>query len=187
MFRSLACVLALLAVIALPAAAWAADDDHEHDHVTPPGTEAVCVLSAIKNSGVAGAIVLKQEEGLVHLTGEVTGLKPGDHGFHIHMFGDLRAADGTSAGGHYNPAGHPHGGPDSHERHAGDLGNIKADAKGVAKVDVKIKGLSLHKILGRSLVVHGDADDLKSQPAGNAGPRIGVGAIGLAEVKEAKK
>ena len=69
------------------------------------------------------------------MTGEVTGLKPGKHGFHIHMFGDLRAADGMSAGGHYNPHGHPHGGPESKEHHEGDLGNIEADAQGVAKVE----------------------------------------------------
>lgn len=187
MLRTLAGLLAFSAVLSLPAATLAADEDHEHDHVTPPGTEAVCVLSAMKNSGVAGTILLTQQEGLVHVTGEITGLKPGEHGFHIHMFGDLRAADGTSAGGHYNPEGHPHGGPDSRERHAGDLGNIKADAKGIAKVDAKVKGLSVHKVLGRALVVHADPDDLKSQPAGNAGPRIGVGVIGLAEVKEAKK
>jgi len=63
------------------------------------------------------------------------------------------------------------------------LGNITADANGVAKVDVKLKGVDLHALLGRSLVVHKDPDDLKSQPAGNSGPRIAVGVIGYAEVK----
>ena len=66
-----------------------------------------------------------------------------------------------------------------------DLGNVEANAQGVAKVDVKAKGVDLHHILGRSIVVHADPDDLKSQPAGNAGPRIGVGVIGLAETKAA--
>ncbi|MGD9648436.1 MAG: superoxide dismutase family protein [Pirellulales bacterium] len=146
-------------------------------------TDAVAVLAPSKASDgkAAGTIVFKAEKGYVLVTGEVTGLTPGKHGFHIHMFGDLRAADGTSAGGHYNPDGHEHGGPDSESHHAGDLGNIEANSEGVAKVQVKSKDLKIQDILGRSVVVHGDADDLKSQPSGNAGPRVALGVIGLAD------
>ncbi len=144
---------------------------------------AVALLMPMKDSKVGGTIVLKQEKGYVSVTGEVTGLTPGKHGFHIHMFGDLRSPDGMSAGGHYNPHDKPHGGPEGKERHEGDLGNIDADAQGVAKVNVKAEGAELHHIIGRSVVVHGKADDLKTQPAGDAGPRIAVGVIGLAEVK----
>jgi len=154
-----------------------------HDAAEPP-KEAVCVLAAMKDSGVKGTILLRQQGKDVVITGEVSGLKPGEHGFHIHEFGDLRAPDGMSAGPHFNPEGHEHGGPDAAKHHAGDLGNIKADKNGVAKIDTKAEGLMLHFILGRALVVHGDPDDLKSQPAGNAGPRIGVGVIGIAEVKK---
>jgi len=143
---------------------------------------AVALLMPMKDSKVGGTITLTQEKGYVLVTGEVTGLTPGKHGFHIHMFGDLRAADGMSAGGHFNPKGHPHGGPDSKERHEGDLGNIEASEAGVAKVNVKAMGLKLAEVLGRSIVVHAKADDLKSQPAGDAGPRIAVGVIGIAEV-----
>ena len=145
--------------------------------------EAVCVLAAMKDSGVKGTLLLTQKGKDVLITGEVSGLKPGEHGFHIHQFGDLRAADGVSAGGHFNPEGHEHAGPDAAKRHAGDLGNIKADKSGVAKVNVKAEGLMLHFVIGRSLVVHADPDDLKSQPSGNAGARVAVGVIGLAEVK----
>ena len=164
-------------------AAADAKDEHGRDHEMPVGTEAVCVVAATKGNKVEGTITLVQQKGAVQVSGEVSGLAPGEHGFHIHMFGDLRSADGMSAGGHYNPEGHMHGGLDAKERHAGDLGNIKADDKGVAKINIKAEGLNLHMVLGRSIVVHKDADDLKSQPAGNAGPRIGVGVIGLAEVK----
>jgi len=179
MKRSLLSFCTLLAALGPATWTWAADHEHKHDEVN----EAVAVLIPMKASGVAGTIVLKQNKGYVHVTGEITGLKPGKHGFHIHMFGDLRAPDGMSAGGHYNPHGHPHGGPESKERHEGDLGNVDANASGVAKVDVKADHVELEHIVGRSLVVHGDADDLKSQPAGNAGPRIALGVIGLAEVK----
>ena len=171
----------------LSAVLWAmggaiAQAQHGHGEAALPN-EAVCVLMAMKDSGVKGTLLLRQQGKDVMVTGEVSGLKPGDHGFHIHQFGDLRAADGASVGGHFNPDGHEHGGVDSHARHAGDLGNIKADKNGVAKVNVKAEGLMLHFVLGRSLVVHADPDDLKTQPSGNSGARIGVGVIGLAEVK----
>jgi Cu-Zn family superoxide dismutase len=175
---------AALSVLGLIGVARAADE-HEHEHKAEPVKEAVALIAPTKpsKSSVAGIVVLKQEKGYVQLTGEVTGLTPGKHGFHIHMFGDLRSADGMSVGGHYNPHGHPHGGPASKQRHEGDLGNLEATAEGVAKVNVKAGHVDLSHILGRSLVVHGDVDDLKSQPAGNAGPRIGIGVIGRAEVK----
>ncbi len=180
MIRTILSFCTMLSALGLALVARAAD---EHKHEEPHITEAVAILMPMKASGVSGTILLKQEKGYVQVSGEVSGLKPGKHGFHIHMFGDLRAPDGMSAGGHYNPHGLPHGGPDAKEHHEGDLGNIDAGAGGVAKVDVKAAGVELHHIIGRSLVVHGDADDLTSQPAGNAGPRIGVGVIGLAEVK----
>jgi superoxide dismutase, Cu-Zn family len=171
----------LLSALGLTATCQAADDhEHEHEEVM----QAVAVLVPMKASGVAGTIFLKQEKGYVSVTGEVTGLKPGKHGFHIHMFGDLRAPDGMSAGGHYNPHGAPHGSPESKEHHEGDLGNIEANSQGVAKINVKAGDLELDEVVGRTVVVHGDADDLKSQPAGNAGPRIALGVIGIAEVKK---
>lgn len=69
----------------------------------------------------------------------------------------------TSAGPHFNPHGKEHGGPDAVIRHAGDLGNVTADASGVAKVDIIDKMISLSgelSILGRTVVVHADPDDL---------------------------
>jgi len=160
--------------------------DHHEDKAAPI-KEAVAVIAPTKKSDgkVHGVVLFTQHKGYVQVSGEVTGLAPGEHGFHIHMFGDLRSEDGMSTGGHYNPEGKPHAGPHDKERHAGDLGNITANDEGVAKVNVKAEGLDLHLALGRGLVVHGKRDDLKSQPAGDAGPRIGVGVIGIAEVKPA--
>lgn len=90
------------------------------------------------------------------VTGEVSGLAPGLHGFHVHEFGD-NTNGCTSAGPHFNPAGLTHGGPEHEVRHVGDLGNVEADANGVAKVNIKDAQISLtgpNTILGRSLVVH---------------------------------
>lgn len=146
----------------------------------------VAVLRATKGNRVRGVIRLRQTTEGVHLRGQVRGLTPGKHGFHIHEYGDLRSPDGKSAGGHYAPKGHRHGGPDAEEHHAGDLGNITADAQGVAQVDITAKDLKLHFIIGRSIVVHGGADDFESQPSGAAGPRVAFGVIGFAEPKRSE-
>ena len=69
----------------------------------------------------------------IRVEAQMTDLMPGPHGFHIHEKGDCSAADASSAGGHFNPTGKPHGGPDSDARHAGDFGNIEADATGNAR------------------------------------------------------
>jgi superoxide dismutase, Cu-Zn family len=187
MFKKLAMFSLLLALGALPARAA----DPPHEHAPTPAKDAICVLMATSGSDVSGTLMLTQEKDAVLVKGEIKGLKPGKHGFHIHTYGDLRPKDGKNdggmAGGHFAPDGHEHGGPDSKEHHAGDLGNIEAGADGVAHVDVMGHGLHLHYIIGRSIVVHADADDLKSQPAGNSGPRIGVGVIGVANVEPAKK
>lgn len=162
------------------------EKEHAHEHtaeMVKMPTAAVAVLASTSGSDVKGVIMLKQEDGYVHLTGKVINLEPGEHGFHIHEFGDLTKADGTAAGGHFNPDGHEHGAPGA-ESHVGDLGNITADDSGVAKIDIKAKGLKLHIVLGRSIVVHAKADDLKSQPSGDAGPRVGVGVIGIAKPAE---
>lgn len=157
------------------------DHDHAHDHDQPPlPKKAAAVLIPTKGQDVHGTFVLTQKADGVEIIGEVRGLTPGKHGFHIHEYGDLRSADGSSAGGHYNPEGHPHGGPNDPKHHAGDLGNITADQTGKAIVKVMAKGLRLHFVVGRALVVHAEADDLKSQPSGDAGGRVALGVIGIA-------
>jgi Cu-Zn family superoxide dismutase len=149
-------------------------------------TKAICVIHPLGGSSVAGKVVFTQARGGVEVNAEITGLAPGEHGFHVHEFGDCTMADGTCAGAHFNPSGAPHGGPDDDRRHAGDLGNVKADASGKATYKRVDKMLSLNgpsSIIGRSIIVHADPDDLKSQPSGNAGARVGCGVIGIADPK----
>jgi Cu-Zn family superoxide dismutase len=122
------------------------------------------------------------------ITYKVTGLAPGPHGFHVHEKADF--SDGCkSAGPHYNPFGKTHGGPDDEERHVGDLGNIVAGADGVAEgtiVDKLINISGEYTVIGRSMMVHEDEDDLGkgghelSPTTGNAGARIACGEITLA-------
>ena len=122
--------------------------------------------------------------GKIEVTAELEGLNPGQkHAMHVHEFGDARGTDGMKTGGHYNPEGHQHGLPETAARHAGDLGNVQADAGGKATYKITINNASLvglkNPILGRGVIVHAKTDD-GGQPTGNAGARIGAGVIGIA-------
>jgi Cu-Zn family superoxide dismutase len=165
--------LAVLAMAA-PAAALAAGSP----------TKAVAPLRSA--GGVLGTATFTQAPGGVKVEVHVKGLTPGKHGFHIHEFGDCSAADFTSAGGHFNPAGDPHGAPTDAKRHVGDLGNLEANAQGVADleyVDSKAAFEGPASILGRGVIVHAAADDLKTQPTGNAGGRVACGVIGAVKAE----
>ncbi len=152
----------------------------------PEINKAVCVLHPTEGNQVYGTVTFTKSGDGIHVEAEVHGLTEGKHGFHVHEFGDCSASDAKSAGGHFNPEGVDHGGPDDATRHVGDLGNITADADGNAKLDVTDSLLSFtgsHSIIGRGMIVHGGEDDLKSQPSGNAGPRVACGVIGIAAEK----
>jgi len=147
--------------------------------------EATANLASASGSRVSGRLALMPMGDGVHLMGEVGGLSPGSsHGFHVHEKGDCSAADATSAGGHFNPAAQPHGRAGQGAHHAGDADNLMANASGVAKVDVHLRGVTLgggaaNDIAGRAVVVHAVADDYRSQPAGNAGARVACGVISV--------
>ncbi|KAF7145089.1 hypothetical protein RHSIM_Rhsim04G0091600 [Rhododendron simsii] len=108
---------------------------------------------------IAGDLHVK---GATHITGRITGLTPGLHGFHIHALGDTTNGC-NSTGPHFNPLKKNHGAPSDKERHAGDLGNIVAGPDGVAEISIEDTLIPLtghHSILGRAVVVHADPDDL---------------------------
>jgi Cu-Zn family superoxide dismutase len=151
--------------------------------------QAIAVLAPVGDSGVSGTIRFADRGDRVEISGTVKGLTPGDHGFHVHQFGDLSDAErgeGEFAGGHFNPTDMPHGRPEESQRHVGDLGNITADESGTAtfeKSDGVIKLSGPHSIIGRSIVVHAKADKF-TQPTGDAGGRVAVGVIGIAKPPE---
>ena len=144
------------------------------------GDSAHADLKSLSGSSVTGTADFHGKGDGVEITLKLSGLTPGEHGFHIHEVGDCNAMDGSSAGPHFNPLGKHHGGPGAADRHAGDLGNITADATG--KVDTKITDPSLklsgvNAIVGKSVIVHEKADDLKTDPSGSSGKRIACGVI----------
>jgi Cu-Zn family superoxide dismutase len=139
------------------------------------------IAGTAKFKKVKGTVEFKEVDGGVEVTANLEGLKKGDHGFHIHEKGDCSAPDAKSAGGHFNPSNHKHGAPDADEHHEGDLGNITADKDGKATKTFTMKGISLGdgdtSIVGKGFIIHDKKDDMKTQPTGNAGDRIGCGVI----------
>ena len=145
---------------------------------------ATAVVKATKGQTVSGVVKFEQTGDGCKITWDLAGLSPGMHGFHIHEFGDCNCDDGKCAGSHYNPNGKKHGDPKGAERHVGDLGNVEADAKGVSKGEMTDKLVTLNGAqsgVGRAVILHDKADDLKTDPTGNAGDRIGIGVIGIAK------
>ena len=168
-------------VLALAVAGCATQALHESASA-PMGAHARATLQPTKGSTVSGQASFAQRGDKVLVTATVRGLAPNsEHGFHVHEKGDCSSGDGMSAGGHFNPAGKPHGDVHAADHHAGDMPNLKADANGVATASFEITGVSIGAgaadIVGRGLIVHRDPDDYKSQPAGNAGPRLACAII----------
>lgn len=147
--------------------------------------QARAVLTAASGSLVSGTVTLRAMADGVHLSGTLGGFPPhGVHALHVHERGDCSAADASSAGAHFNPTGAPHGRAGHGAHHLGDMDNLVADADGVARVDVHLRGVTLgggapNDIAGRALVAHAQADDYVTQPAGNAGARVACGVIAI--------
>ena len=177
---------------AAPAAAGGAAAAGAHDHGTAGEMSCkspaalVAAIHPTKGNTATGVVRFTTVPAGVRIVADISGLTPSaKHAIHIHEFGDVSAEDGSAAGGHYNPGGHTHGGPDAEHRHAGDLGNLSTDAAGNAHYELVVKDLTLccgkSPVIGRSIIIHAKEDDLTSQPAGNAGPRIAQGVIGVAK------
>ena len=166
--------------VALGAAALAACSASGGPATT--GARAMAPLQARSGSQVGGAVWFSEQAGGVRVVARVTGLKPNqEHGFHVHEKGDCSAPDATSAGGHFNPGGQPHG-PQAMAHHGGDMPSLKADASGNAEATFTIEGVTLSGavdgVVGKAVVVHAQPDDYKTQPTGNSGGRIACGVIG---------
>jgi len=176
----------------------AAGKEHAATHLLDPGAKsahvierAIAILSPTedhKAKGVAtgGTVRFKTSKNSdeLQVVADFDHLPPGKHAFHVHVFGDCSSDDGKSAGTHFNFDGSSlH--PPSHVDHiTGNLGEVEADASGLAHVDIVIKGAYLtgpYSILGRSIIVHEKGNDPDSPPLGDAGSPIACGVIGFAK------
>jgi len=161
-----------------------------HDHGRPGqpgrmgmmgGRMAVASLTPTQGNQVRGLVMFHEMDGHLMVHAKLSGLAPNsEHGFHVHETGSCASTDGSSAGGHFNPDGQPHG-PQGAAHHAGDLPALKADASGLVDQKFMLAGPTLTEgagsLVGRSVIVHAQADDYNTQPTGNSGARIACGVI----------
>jgi Cu-Zn family superoxide dismutase len=174
---------ALVAALSLCACSSMHDrmaDKHKGMH--DMGPSAHVMMEPTQGNSAKGMVMFMQHGDHVMVHAKLSGLKPGQtHGFHVHDKGDCSSPDGTSAGGHYNPNGQPHG-PQDAAHHAGDMPALKADAEGKVDAMFHLQGVTLGQgegpsLLGRGVIVHAGPDDYQTQPTGNSGARIACGVI----------
>ena len=146
-----------------------------------PASAKATIESKSGSKATGRAVFTELPSGGVKVEVWIENAAPGSHGLHLHEKGDCSAADASSAGPHFNAAGNPHAGPAEKARHNGDLGNIEVGADGKGHLEVTSDLLTVkpgpNSVVGKSVVFHEKADDLKTQPSGNAGGRFGCGVV----------
>ncbi len=157
-------------LLSFPVAAWA-------------GPTASATLRDAQGKAI-GTATLSPAEGGVSIAVAVSGVAPGAHGFHVHAVGRCEGPDFKSAGGHFNPASREHGLENPKGAHAGDMPNLVVGADGTGKGQFLARGAtlgagpgSLFPEGGTAVVLHAAPDDMKTDPAGNAGARIACGVV----------
>src|SRR6476646_9170588 len=151
--------------------------------MTKKGPSAMAMLTPISGSTATGMVHFKElTDGSVDVSADLTNVPAGVHGFHVHDKGDC-SDNGNAAGGHFNPTNMPHAAPDAQSHHAGDFGNVTAESNGEVHTKFNTRSITVHdgvaSVVGHAVILHGNPDDLTTQPSGNAGPRIACGVATL--------
>ncbi|MEC9066525.1 superoxide dismutase family protein [Altererythrobacter marinus] len=151
---------------------------------TAPAAETLGVAQLAKADGTPAGlaqIVAVGDQLSINVT--ASGIEPGAHGFHLHTTGACRAPDFTSAGGHLNPTDNEHGMENPDGSHFGDLPNLQVGAGGTASASFDLghgRDRALEWLFdadGTAVVIHAGADDYRTNPSGNAGPRVACGVL----------
>ncbi|TDT50714.1 Cu-Zn family superoxide dismutase [Maribacter spongiicola] len=158
--------------------------DEAENEMNDDETVVKFMLEPKSDSNVKGEVTFTQDDDEVEMVAMLSGLSEGEHAIHIHQTADCTAADGSSAGGHWNPTNEPHGKWGASEGyHKGDIGNFTADADGNAKIEFETDEWCIgcddenKNILGKGVIVHQGVDDYTSQPSGDAGARVSCAGI----------
>ncbi len=174
-------IILLLSVGFLAHCASTPDETPETVEIPPPPqvvATALVDLFPTEGSEANGSITFEETNGRVKIIVEMSGLAPGKHGIHIHEIGDCSSPDASSTQAHWNPGNTQHGAPDSPTHHAGDLGNIEADAEGNASFQMTVDFFTLsegpNSILGKAVVVETDEDNFDPSRSDGAGLACGV-------------
>lgn len=168
----------------------AASTDEAHLTIDPGADrpaavdELVATLHPTKGNSATGTVTFSRAADGVQVRADLEGLEPGKHAFHIHLYGDCSAPDGTSAGTHFNLRGSSLNPPESIDRITGNLGELEPGDDGRASLTTTVEDIEFtgpYSILGRSVVVHAEGNDPNEPPIGAAGARQACGVIGIAE------
>lgn len=144
-------------------------------------SEAEADLTSLSNKNINAVVLFKDTSEGLRITAHATGLTPNStHGFHIHEVGKCEGPEYKTAGDHFNPTKMKHGAPESEKSHMGDMGNLTANDKGEAHLELvlaKADAKETKELIGKSVLIHEKADDYKTQPSGGSGARIACGVI----------
>jgi len=145
------------------------------------GPMAMATLAPTTGQTASGTVHFQDlADGSTEVTVDLKNVPAGVHGFHIHE-GSSCADDAKAAGGHFNPTSMPHAAPDAVSHHSGDFGNVTADEKGEVHTTFVTHSATVAagttSVIGHAVVLHANADDLTTQPSGNAGARIACGIV----------
>jgi len=181
--------VALIALVALVGCGPSEEDTTQtvtaadgETQVETGGNYAEAIIDPLGENEATGMAIFSEKGGEITLQLDLYKAAPGVHAAHIHEFGDCSAADGSSAGGHWNPADMDHGKWGEEPFHLGDLGNIEVGEDGHGSLTMTTDRWSMgtgepNDIVGHAIIVHVQQDDFTTQPTGAAGGRIACGVI----------
>jgi len=157
-------------------------DSHAAQKAKAKPKKATAAIQSRSDSHLTGKATFLEVDGKVTLRVMISGAEPGTHAVHLHEKGDCTAADGASAGGHWNPSQENHGKWATAPFHHGDIGNVEVGANGKGTLTLTtdlwtIGGAPETDVVGKAIIVHAKADDFTTQPTGNAGGRVGCGVV----------
>lgn len=172
----------LLFLISLTACSTREEKEEKLTEVAEAVKVATADIHSASQKNISGLVNFEETPEALIVTTDIVGLKKNTRlGFHIHQEGICEGPEYKSAGDHFNPHKMNHGGPESTQKHSGDMGNLQTNKDGKAETRIVLKGVTLNEVLGKAVLIHAKPDDLKTQPSGKSGAKIACGLIRAVE------